>query len=657
MKHHTTLEFDKILQRLAEQALSENAKRACLALVPSLSEFEVKRRIDETTQARRVLELVGTPPLPSMTELQKVISMVSIDAMLMPEQITSVASFLASCRRMKAYLKKAEMTDANIAWYGGVIDDLPELVNEIEQAIRNGIVGDKASIQLTAIRRKIDITTEQIKAKLDALLRNNKMWFSESFVSMRNGHYTLPVKQEYRKHISGTVVDRSQTGSTYFIEPASVGKLQAELAELQIEEDNEIRRILYTLTALIADNLPTIAANIETIETLDFLFAKGKLSLSMNGSSVTVSTHREIHLIDAVHPLLDQNLAVPLNLEFGSDANGVIITGPNTGGKTVALKTIGLLSLMAQSGLHIPADGRSRLCMHNMILCDIGDGQNIAENLSTFSSHMKNIIEILENTSHESLVLLDELGSGTDPAEGMGLAVAILDELSAKKCLFVVTSHYPEIKEYAENRPGLINARMAFDKDSLMPLYRLEIGKAGESCALYIAEKLGMHPHILIRAHQAAYGSSATNKCFSRSSTPLPTKSTTAIPIQQTATPQTAMPQTAIPQIEKQKVQKTKKQHRSETFNIGDSVIVYPQKEIGIIYARSNHKGELGVQIKGNKQTISHKRIKLHIPAAELYPDDYDFSIVFDHVENRKARKLMEKRHQKGNEVVIKDGE
>ncbi len=640
MNHYTTLEFDKILEQLADNAQSAAVKTRCLALVPSLNEAEVKRRMNETTQAKRIIEQIGTPPLPSMAELRKVIDLIAIDAMLIPDQIAHVSSFLVSCRRMKSYLKKAEATDANIAWYGGSINELTELECEIEQCIRNGIVDDKASNQLANIRRKTVFTTDQIKAKLDALLRKNKALFSESFVSVRNGHYTLPVKREHKNDVAGTVIDMSQTGGTCFIEPASVSKLRSELYALQIEEDSEVRRILYSLTALISDNLPSIKLNIETMETLDFLFAKGKLSLAMKASPVGINTDGKILMINARHPLLNPNSIVPLNFEAGGKTTGVVITGPNTGGKTVALKTVGLLSLMAQSGLHVPADKSSSFCMRNLILCDIGDGQSIAENLSTFSSHMKNIIEILKQVNHESLVLLDELGSGTDPAEGMGIAIAVLDELCAKNCLFVVTTHYPEIKEYAANKPELVNARMAFDKESLMPLYRLEIGEAGESCALYIAERLGMPQKMLKRAHEAAYANSAEEHVLSiQQCSPAPDKTIT------------------VPQIVRQKEQKPEASSHSKKFRIGDSVIVYPQKEIGIVYACSNDKGEIGVQIKEKKMLINHKRIKLHVAASELYPDDYDFSIIFDSVENRKSRHILEKRHQEGNVVIIEKGE
>ncbi|MFA9381668.1 MAG: DNA mismatch repair protein MutS, partial [Acetanaerobacterium sp.] len=437
---------------------------------------------------------------------------------------------------------------------------------------------------------------------------------------------------------SGTVIEMSNTGGTCFIEPSSVGKLESELYLLHIEEDSEVRRILYTLTALISDNLPVIKLSIETMETLDFLFAKGKLSIAMNASPVGINTNREIHMSNARHPLLNQISAVPLNFEVGDPASGVVITGPNTGGKTVALKTVGLLSLMAQSGLHVPADEVSSFCLHNHILCDIGDGQSIAENLSTFSSHMKNIIEILHLANKESLVLLDELGSGTDPAEGMGLAIAILDELCAKGCLFTVTTHYPEIKEYAAITPGLVNARMAFDKESLMPLYRLEIGEAGESCALYIAERLGMPQPLLERAHEAAYGTASADWPTPQGIT-APDKGVTA------------------PKIVKQIEPKPENQSHSGKFNIGDSVMVYPKKEIGIVCARSNENGEIGVQVKGEKRLVNHKRIKLNVAASELYPEGYDFSVIFDSVKNRKARRILEKRHQEGNVVIIKEGE
>jgi len=339
--------------------------------------------------------------------------------------------------------------------------------------------------------------------------------------------------------------------------------------------------------------------------------------------------------LSARHPLLcsGENEPVPLDFALGGGTRGIIVTGPNTGGKTVAIKTVGLFSLMVQSGLHVSADERSSVCIFDSVWCDIGDGQSISQNLSTFSSHMTNIIDVLEKTTELSLILFDELGSGTDPAEGMGIATAILEELLAKGCLFTVTTHYPEIKDFAARTQGVINARMAFDKESLMPMYKLEIGEAGESCALHIAERLGMPAHLLKRAREVTYSEgniTVRNETAQNESTIF-----TVTPLDISSEPEKPAP---IP--------------RSQRFTIGDSVTVYPKKDIGIVYERANNKGEIGVQIKGEKHLINHKRIKLKVPAAELYPEDYDFSIIFDTVENRKARHLMNRKHVAGNTVV-----
>ncbi len=637
--HYKTLEFDKILNMLADNALSEAAKARCLALAPSLNQAEARRWVDETTQARRILEQAGTPPLSPMTELQKILGLVQADAMLLPEQLEQVLVFLAACRRMRAYLKRAEATDSAIAWYGGAIDPLEEIEGELLRCIRGGALDDRASDTLCDIRRQQLSAAEQIKSKLEALLRKNKGWFSESFISMRGGRYTLPVKREHKNEVTGTVVEISNTGGTCFIEPASVGRLQSALHALEVEEDSEIRRILYTLTALVSDHLPALKHNVETMQTLDFLFAKGKLSLTMRAVPVDITTDRQIRLVTARHPLLDTVTAVPLDFTAGGDTVGVVITGPNTGGKTVALKTVGLLSLMAQSGLHLPVGASSSLCMHNLVLCDVGDGQSISENLSTFSAHIKNVLDILRQATRESLVLLDELGSGTDPAEGMGIAVAILDALCAKGCLFAATTHYPEIKAYAANTPGLVNARMAFDRESLRPLYRLEIGEAGESCALYIAQRLGMPEPMLKRAREAAYAE----------------RTAESVPVPRQIENLDSVGSAEAPKIVAQKAPQAPR--RCDTFQIGDSVLVYPAKEIGIVCARANDRGEIGVQIKGVKRQINHKRVKLQVPASALYPADYDLSIVLDTVENRKARRILERRHQEGNMIVIKEGE
>ncbi|WP_330586877.1 endonuclease MutS2 [Aminipila terrae] len=505
MNTDNTLEFNTILERLADFAVTHNAKEKLLQLQPFLSERECKNKMHETSGAVKILNSIGTPPLTSMEELDKILELTAKGSMLLPEQLMSICTFLNACKRMKSYLKRAETIEDNISSYGGAFYSLDTLSEEINCSIRNGIVDSGASSVLHGIRRKIETINASLKEKLESILRNNKQWFENGYVSMRNGRFVLPVKSKYKSQVAGTVIDTSNTGGTYFIEPSSVRKFQEELFLLQIEEDNEIRKILFTLTALVDSYINELKINIEAMETLDFIFAKAKLSLDMKAIPAAITTERRIVIKQGRHPLLKSDICVPLDFEIGGDINGVIITGPNTGGKTVALKTVGLLSLMAQCGLHIPVSNGSLFSMHSNVLCDIGDGQSISENLSTFSAHITNIINILKNVSDESLVLLDELGSGTDPAEGMGIAVSILAELKRRNCLFVATTHYPEIKDFAENTVGFINARMAFDRESLKPLYKLQIGEAGESCALYIAKRLGFPEHMLAIAEKASY--------------------------------------------------------------------------------------------------------------------------------------------------------
>ena len=399
--------------------------------------------------------------------------------------------------------------------------------------------------------------------------------------------------------------------------------------------------ILYTLSAMVADSAEAIRINLEYMEELDFIFAKGKLSVSMKASRPKLNTERRIRLVNGRHPLLPIQNSVPLNIEFGGLIKGVIITGPNTGGKTVAMKTVGLLSVMAQCGLHVPCE-EADLAMNAGFFCDIGDGQSISENLSTFSAHMKNVIRILEQTEEESLVLLDELGSGTDPAEGMGLAVAVLEELRGRGCLFMVTTHYPEVKEYGERTEGVINARMAFDRESLRPLYRLELGESGESCAFYIAKRLGMPQRILNRAEKAAYGTVA------RKTSKRPPEKTDPKPQQKAAASRIRPKRTEPDTGEKRRQRQTQ---IGKKFALGDSVMVYPQKKLGIVFAPANDKGEVGVQIQKRKIFVSHRRLRLHVSAEKMYPPDYDFSILFDTVENRKARHAMERKHVPGLEI------
>ena len=619
------LEFDKIKNKLSEFAYTEKAKLEIKNLAPYLSELEVRKKLRETTEARMMIEKCGNPPATALQGIESMIETAGKGGCLTPEQLEIVASTLTSVRRLKDYLNRCKMYEIGLAYYEENLESLDDIYEELSAKIRGGRVDDYASKTLKSLREAIDKTDAKMHEKADAAIRANKSYVSDNFSTMRNGHICIPVKKEYKFKVSGSVLDKSSTGSTLFIEPASVGKLYDELQELRIDEENEEIKILYTLTGMLSDKEEIIRRNNQTVEKLDFIFAKAKLSLEYGGIKPEINTGRYIRLKNARHPLMDRKVNVPLNFEIGGrladeqEVRGVIITGPNTGGKTVAIKTVALNCMMAQCGLHTACE-EADICMNNAILCDIGDGQNLSENLSTFSAHIRNVMDILKQAGRESLVIMDELGSGTDPAEGMGIAVAILEELRKSGALFLVTTHYPEVKDYAGKTPGIINARMTFDKESLRPLYQMVIGEAGESCAFYIAEKLGMPKYMLENAARAAYGKDVLRSGEEQKLEKAPQ-----------------------PKIQKKK--NVRKQTDALKFQVGDSVMVMPDRKIGIVCRTANEKGVLRIQMHDKKIWMNHKRVKLHVPADQLYPEDYDFSIIFDSVEKRKAEHDMSRKY------------
>ena len=630
-QHYIALEFNTIIEKLKEHALSQNAKDALVTLSPYLSEEMCQRKMAETTSARNLLDAIGTPPLSMMEGLEEIISLADAGGMLVPEQLENAARFAQSCKRMATYLAKGRSAQEALASYGQSIEPLTELQAEIDLCIQDGKVHDEASSTLRNVRRKKDHVEGQIKEKLNHILKSRKQYLADGYVTVRQGRYVLPVQRKFQGQFGGTVVEVSGKGSSVFMEPAAISKLQEELSALRIEEDGEERRILYSLTAAVAQHSFAISRNMEAMEILDVLFAKAKLSASMKAQPVEIGGERKLIIKQGRHPLLEAESCVPLDFEMDEDTRGVIITGPNTGGKTVAVKTVGLLSLMAQCGLHIPCGPGSYIAMQDNYCCDIGDSQNISQNLSTFSGHMSNIIGILEKTSRDSLVLLDELGSGTDPAEGMGIAIAVLEELRQRGCMFLVTTHYAQVKTYARGAQGVKTARMAFDRENLLPLYKLELGLSGESCALHIAARLGLAPHLLKRAHYEVYGGQTEEEV------PVPAKA--------------PGPKSKLMRIQPQKAV-TDVSHK---FRMGDSVTILQTGETGIVYRPANEQGDVIVQVKGVKQAIKHNRIKLKVPAEQLYPPDYDFSIIFDTVENRKARHQMGRKYDPSVSITYEE--
>lgn len=668
-KYIEMLEFDKMTEKLKEYTVTQKAREKFDEMTPIMDEAELWKRQQETTEARMLLDRDGTPPLSNTDQMDMIAEGAYKGEMLSIEELEQVSRFAVLGMRLTRYLKKSDEMGLKISEYGRGLADLEILKEEIERCIRSGQIDDYASKELREIRKKKDRILNNIRMKLDNMLKSKKECFSESFISNRNGHYTLPVKKEHKLKISGSVIDVSSSGATYFIEPSSVSKLKAELGELDIAQSNEERRILYTLSSCVGEYKAEILLNLEYIEELDYIFAKAKLSAAMQGVEPKINTGRRIRIVNGRHPLLGREYCVPLNLELGEHHRGIIITGPNTGGKTVALKTVGLFSIMAQCGLHVPCE-EADLAMNTQVLCDIGDNQSILENLSTFSAHIKNVIDILELVDKESLVLMDEVGSGTDPAEGMGIAIAILEELKNSNCSFIATTHYPEVKEYAEKTEGIQNARMAFDKESLKPLYRLEIGEAGESCAFYIAKRLGMPARMLKRAYEATYKvdskqqdnnekvklrreNGLDERLFEKGLEEISENMLENMPEKIENKGSGQILKAAGTKKATMEKEESQTQKRSEGFHIGDSVMVYPQKKIGIVYQPADVKGDVGVQIQKKKVLVNHKRLQIKTKAEDMYPEDYDFSIIFDTVENRKARHLMERKYVKGLEVPV----
>lgn len=633
--------YNEITDQLKTHAVTTQAKDRCGALTPYLSETELKKNLRETSQARRMLDLYGAPPLPLMEQVEAHLEKALVGELLLPEQIAQVGDFLVGVRRLKNYLDKGRQSQIGIAFYGENLSLLEELCGEIERCIRIDTIDDYASPSLREIRRQIQLLGEKIREKAERALKANQAYVNDSFVVKRSGRLCIPVKAEYKSRVQGAVIDRSSTGSTLFIEPRAVAELQEEYELYKIEEDTEERRILYSLMGQIAEAEGELLEDIRVTVMLDFVFAKGKLSQEMEAAEPEVNLERRISLKGARHPMLDKETAVPLDFAIGETiqgktVRGMVITGPNTGGKTVVLKTVALLSAMACSGLHIPC-AQADVAMNSQILCDIGDGQDLQSNLSTFSAHIGSVLEILRRITPESLVIMDELGSGTDPAEGMGIAIAILEELRKSGALFLVTTHYPEVKEYAGRYDEVVNARMGFDRESLRPLYQLEIGKSGESCALYIAKRLGLPSHMLKTAAREAYGE------------PSPAM-VSELELDRDDGGIRKVPAPSI--IRRTQVRGAE---HGEGFTRGDSVTVQPDGQIGIVVRTADAQGNVLVQVKKEKILVSHKRLKLKVAAAELYPEDYDFSIIFDTVENRKARHQMEKHHQAGLSIQVQD--
>lgn len=502
-----TLEYTKIRDRLSALALSPMGKEKCDELVPMHDIDAITREQKETTEAVNMSLKKGRLPLGGIKDIRTQLGRAEAGGVLGIEELMAVGDFLYVCCKVKNYAKQENKADVFpvLEDYFEIVKTITNLEKEISRCIINEQeISDDASSGLRTVRREIRNANGSIRDKLNTIIYSAayKNMLQDAVITIRNDRYCVPVRSEYQSSFPGMVHDRSNTGSTVFMEPTAVIQLNNKIKELQAKEKEEIEKILAMLSAMVAENVDVIEANINVIAHLDFIFAKSELSLKMNGAEPVFNTNGIIDIRKGRHPLLDEKKVVPIDINLGKDFNTLLITGPNTGGKTVALKTLGLFTLMGQAGLHIPAFDSSQLAVFDDVFADIGDEQSIEQSLSTFSAHMTNTVSIINSVTPNCLVLFDELGAGTDPTEGAALAMAIIQLLHKMNVRTAVTTHYSELKVYALSTEGVENACCEFDVETLRPTYRLLIGIPGKSNAFAISKKLGLPDYVIDSAKE-----------------------------------------------------------------------------------------------------------------------------------------------------------
>ena len=641
------LEFDKIKDLLKTYTVSAMGMELIDRLEPSLNINTIMSWMNETTEACAVMQRSGSVPIHSLTGMENVAGKFGKDITLLPEDLDLILGLLQEVGKLKRFMDDKSAVAPIVSSYALSAYELDELSEEIARCIQHGMVSDKASNDLNRIRKTIIILEDRIKGKLESLLRSSaySRYLQDGVISSRNGRYVIPVKKEYRRNVAGEVLDSSASGSTVFIEPAEVRKLHDELNHSRVEEDKEVYRILSMLTNLVESYKKEITTNIQVMAYYDFLFAKARLSRHLEASPVKVNTSKRLDIHEARHPLIGKS-AVPLDINIGESYRTLVITGPNTGGKTVALKTIGLLTLMVQSGLHVPAEPDSEFAVFTDILADIGDGQSIEQSLSTFSAHIRNIISIIECADNNTLVIMDELGTGTDPGEGMGIATAVLEDIYKRGAITIATTHYSEIKEYAYSKEGFRNGCMEFDLETLKPLYRLKVGEPGESNAFYIALRLGMRKDIIERAHEVTYKEKKLYEDYKLTNGTAQVKNIEMVK------------EHAEQTVKSIKLSEDRKNYekltRPDSFKIGDCVYISTMDRTGIVCEPEDGKGNLGIMVMNKRFIVNRTRLSLYIASKDLYPEEYDLDIVMESKDTRKKRKIMGKHHVEDMVLEVK---
>ncbi|MGG6313122.1 endonuclease MutS2 [Paenibacillus macerans] len=677
----STLEYESIKQDLLSFAVSYAGRSRIEGLAPMEEKRAIERALAETAEALALYGKGASVPLPSLEGIELVVSLLGTGYLFTEQDLMAVQTFLHSCGQLKKYMAAKGELAWRIGAYATELRDLPALQQEILRCIRHGVITNEASRELDKIRKKAAVIKERIQKKLQSVMARHAGILQENIVSVRGGRYVIPVKKDYYKQVNGRMLDQSTSGQTVFIEPQEVSALQGELELLLGEEAREEAKILGYLAGLVEREAADLVRNIEITGTYDFIFAKAKYAAAIGGVPVELSETGETDIRGAKHPKLLQTM-VPLDIAIGSGYRTLIITGPNTGGKTVVLKTFGLLALMVQSGMLVPVAPGSRFAVYRGIRAVIGDGQNLEQSLSTFSAQITALVQMLREAGPSTLLLIDELAAGTDPGEGIALSISILEEFARKSATVMVTTHFNELKTFASRAEGFQNARMEFDAETLRPLYRLTIGQAGRSYAIEIARKLGISGGIIERSQHIV---SRQQSAEGNGSGALWDE---IVPMKQSQPPSAAegwrkrregdeqssgeerqggaagyekkdeskarSVKTEVGAVQETVEASAPKQPRR--FEVGDAVLVTSLGKIGIVCEPPDFRGMVEVQVQKRKLKVNHKRLKPYIKKEELYPDDYDFDIVFDSKENRKKRKLMGKRHVEGLEIV-KPGE
>lgn len=617
-------QFNTIKEKLMTYAISYYGKERIKALQPSSQLEVVKKRLQETSEAKALLQANLHVPFMGLNAIEHLTKQVEKGFILEPNELVSYADFLRSSRLIQSFMQKNQFIAPLLARYSDSLQLFSTIEDEIYHVIRNNQVENDASRELRKIRRAIQECEKEIELKLNAFLRNgqNKPKIQEAMVVKKNDRYTVPIKAAYKNQIAGMIIDTSSKGTTVFVEPTTVTKLNDKLYQLRMEEATEVYQILATLTGLIAEQMTSIHSNVEVIAQYDMIVAKAKFSREINGIEPEINQEGIVEFVNVKHTLLGES-AVPLNLSLGKDYRGLTITGPNAGGKTVVLKTVALISLQTMIGVQIIADQGTNIAIFDQIYVDIGDQQSIENALSTFSGHMHNISEILAKTKQNSLILLDEIGSGTEPNEGAALAIAIMEAFYKKGSIIMTTTHYGEIKRFSEEHEDFLTAAMAFDTVNLSPKYQLILGETGESNAFWIANKMNLDQHVVKQAqnylHERNYS----------------TKKETSL----------------------HKVKKQKEQTIFPNYEKGDRVFWTEKKKIGLIYATMEMTDDVVIYVEKEKITVHKRQIKLDRSATELYPPNYDLNSLFEDYHDRKRNRDLERGSKKAYKKLKKESQ